>query len=162
MNTKWRFVVAAVLLVFAWKGSALKIEWPPAGGGTTVTIPKPDGVILEWAEPLKPILPTMLVKDREYLANFYDALSFVLIRDAGRESPIVKTTGDFVVFHAGSLQLAIDKAAVGKYPGLGEAIDETFINALGADQRALSADDRTKLTAACTVLAYALKVGNDG
>jgi hypothetical protein len=162
MNTKWRFVVAAVLLVFAWKGSALKIEWPPAGGGTTVTIPKPDGVILEWAEPLKPILPTMLVKDREYLANFYDALSFVLIRDAGRESPIVKTTGDFVVFHAGSLQLAIDKAAVGKYPGLGEAIDETFVNALGADQRALSADDRTKLTAACTVLAYALKVGNDG
>jgi hypothetical protein len=162
MNTKWRFVVAAVLLVFAWKGSALKIEWPPAGGGTTVTIPKPDGVILEWAEPLKPILPTMLVKDREYLANFYDALSFVLIRDAGRESPIVKTTGDFVVFHAGSLQLAIDKAAVGKYPGLGEAIDETFINALGADQRALSADDRTRLTAACTVLAYALKVGNDG
>jgi hypothetical protein len=162
MNTKWRFVVAAVLLVFAWKGSALKIEWPPPGGGTTVTIPKPDGVILEWAEPLKPILPTMLVKDREYLANFYDALSFVLIRDAGRESPIVKTTGDFVVFHAGSLQLAIDKAAVGKYPGLGEAIDQTFVNALGADQRALSADDRTKLTAACTVLAYALKVGNDG
>jgi hypothetical protein len=119
-------------------------------------------VILEWAEPLKPILPTMLVKDREYLASFYDALSFVLIRDAGRGTPIVKTTGDFVVFHAGSLQLAIDKGAVGKYPGLGEAIDQTFVNALGADQRALSADDRTKLTAACSVLAYALKVGNDG
>ena len=162
MSAKWRIVVAVVLLVFAWKGSSLKIEWPPAGGGTAVTIPRPDGVILEWAEPLKPILPTMLVKDREYLANFYDALSFVLIRDAGRGTPIVKTTGDFVVFHAGSLQLAIDKGAVGKYPGLGEAIDQTFVNALGADQRALSADDRTKLTAACTVLAYALKVGNDG
>jgi hypothetical protein len=162
MSMKWRIVVAALLLVFAWKGSNLTIPWPPAGGGTSVTIPKPDGVILEWAEPLRPILPTMLVKDREYLANFYDALSFVLIRDAGRESPIVKTTGDFVVFHAGSLQLAIDKAAVGKYPGLGEAIDQTFVNALGADQRTLSPDDRTKLTAACTVLAYALKVGNDG
>ena len=162
MSLKWRVVVAVVLLVFAWKGSSLKIEWPPAGGGTSVTIPRPDGVILEWAVPLKPILPTMLAKDREYLANFYDALSFVLIRDSKRDTPIVKTTGDFVVFHAGSLQAAIDKEAVGQYPGLGEAIDQTFVNALGADQRALSADDRTKLTAACTVLAYALKVGNDG
>jgi len=162
MNTKWRVVVAALLLVFAWKGSNLSIPWPPAGPDKPEVVPTPDGVILEWAEPLRPILPKMLAKDRAYLSSFYDALSFVLLRDAGRESPIVKTTGDFVVFHAGSLQLAIDKAAVGRYPGLGEAIDETFINALGADQRALSADDRTKLTAACSVLAYALKVGNDG
>jgi hypothetical protein len=162
MSLQWRIAVAVVLLVFAWKGSSLKIEWPPAGGGVSVVVPKPEGVILEWAEPLRPILPKMLAKDREYLSNFYDALSFVLIRDSKRPSPIVKTTGDFVVFHAGSLQMAIDKEAVGKYPGLGEAIDQTFVNALGADQRLLSADDRTKLTAACSVLAYALKVGNDG
>jgi hypothetical protein len=162
MTVQWRIAVAVVLLVFAWKGSSLKIEWPPMGPGTAVTIPRPDGVILEWAEPLRPILPKMLAKDREYLANFYDALSFVLIRDADRDPPIVRTTSDFVAFHAGSLQLAIDKAAVGKYPGLAEAIDQTIINALGADQRALSSEDRTKLTAACTVLAYALKVGNDG
>lgn len=161
MSAQWRVAVAIVLLVFAWKGSNLKIEWPPAGG-TSVVVPKPDGVILEWAEPLRPILPKMLAKDREYLASFYDALSFVLIRDSKRSSPIVRTTGDFVQFHTGSLQLAIDKEAVGKYPGLGEAIDQTFVNALGADQRTLSADDRTKLTAACTVLAYALKVGHDG
>jgi hypothetical protein len=162
MSLQWRIAVAVVLLVFAWKGSSLKIEWPPAGGGASVVVPKPEGVILEWAEPLRPILPKMLAKDREYLSNFYDALSFVLIRDSKRASPIVKTTGDFVIFHAGSLQLAIDKEAVGKYPGLGEAIDQTFVNALGADPRLLSADDRTKLTAACSVLAYALKVGNDG
>lgn len=162
MTMKWRIVVAVVLLVFAWKGSSLKIAWPPTGPSTPVVVPTPQGVILEWAEPLRPILPKMLAKDREYLSSFYDALSFVLIRDSQRDTPIVKTTSDFVSFHAGSLQLAIDKAAVGKYPGLGEAIDQTFVNALGADQRALSADDRTKLTAACTVLAYALKVGNDG
>jgi hypothetical protein len=162
MSMKWRVVVAVVLLVFAWKGSALKIEWPPAGGGTSTVIPKPDGVILAWAEPMRATLPKMLAKDREYLSNFYDALSFVLIRDSKRTAPIVKTTGDFVTFHVGSLQAAIDKEAVGRYPGLGEAIDQTFVNALGADQRALSADDRTKLTAACSVLAYVLKVGNDG
>lgn len=150
--------MAAVLLVFAWKGSSLTIPWPPAPA-TNVVIPKPDGILLEWVEPLKPILPKMLVKDREYLASFYDAMSFVLIRDNGRNVPVVKTTSDFVAFHAGSLQLAIDKANVGKYPGLGEAIDLSIVNALGGDVRTLSAEDRVKLTAVCSTLAYAFKVG---
>lgn len=160
MSVQWRYVVAALLLVFAWKGSSLTIPWPPAPA-TTVVIPKPDNVLLEWVEPLKPILPKMLVKDREYLASFYDAMSFVLIRDAAREKPVVKTTGDFVAFHAGSLQLAIDRANVGKYPGLGEAIDLSIVNALGGDVRALSDEDRVKLTAVCSTLAYAFKVGTN-
>lgn len=160
MTGHWRYVVAALLLVFAWKGSNITIPWPPAPT-RNVVIPKPDNVLLEWAQPIKPILRGMLVKDREYLASFYDALSFVLIRDAARERPIVKTTGDFVAFHAGSLQLAIDKANVGKYPGLGEAIDLSIVNAIGADVRPLSDEDRVKLTAACSTLAYAFKVGAD-
>lgn len=161
MNGNWRYVVAAVLLVFAWRGSNLTLPWPPSDG-TAVVVPKPDQTILAWAEPLRPVLPKMLAKDREYLANFYDAMSFVLIRDGGRDEPIIGTTTQFVTFHTGSLQLAIDRANVGKYPGLGEAIDLTFVNAIGADVRALSPEDRTKLTAACSVLAYALKVGGDG
>lgn len=160
MTVPWRYVVAALLLVFAWKGSNITLEWPPAPT-PAVVIPRPANVLVEWVAPLKPILSRMLVKDREYLASFYDALSFVLIRDAGREKPIVKTTSDFVAFHAGSLQLAIDKASVGKYPGLGEAIDLSIINALGADARALSDEDRVKLTAVCSTLAYAFKVGAD-
>ena len=160
MTAQWRYVVAALLLVFAWKGSSLTIPWPPAPA-TNVVIPKPDNVLLEWVEPLKPILPKMLVKDREYLASFYDAMSFVLIRDAGRERPVVKTTSDFVTFHAGSLQLAIDRANVGKYPGLGEAIDLSIVNALGGDARALSDEDRVRLTAVCSTLAYAFKVGTN-
>lgn len=156
----WRVIVAVVLLVFAWKGSTLSIPWPP-GGDEKVVIPKPDSVLLEWAEPLKPLLPKMIVKDRQYLSSFYDALAFVLLRDAGRSEPIVVTTSDFVAFHAGSLQLAIDKADVGKYPGLGEAIDLSVINAIGADQRALSDDDRVKLIACCNTLAYAFRVGAD-
>ena len=160
MTGSWRYVVAVVLLLFAWKGSNISLEWPPAPT-PAVVIPRPENVLLEWVQPLKPILPKMLVKDREYLANFYDALTFVLIRDAGRETPIVKTTGDFVAFHAGSLQLAIDKANVGKYAGLGEAIDLAIINALGAEARPLSDEDRVKLTAVCSTLAYAFKVGAD-
>lgn len=152
--------MAALLLVFAWKGSSLTIPWPPAPA-TNVVIPRPENVLLEWVEPLKPILPRMLVKDREYLASFYDAMSFVLIRDAGRQKPVVKTTSDFVSFHAGSLQLAIDKANVGKYAGLGEAIDLSIVNALGGDARALSDEDRVRLTAVCSTLAYAFKVGTN-
>ena len=160
MSGNWRYAVAVVLLLFAWKGSNISLEWPPAPT-PAVVIPRPENVLIEWVEPLKAILPKMLVKDREYLASFYDALSFVLIRDAARETPIVKTTTDFVAFHAGSLQLAIDRANVGKYAGLGEAIDLSIVNALGGDVRTLSDEDRVKLTAVCSTLAYAFKVGAD-
>lgn len=153
--------MAAVLLVFAWNGSLVRLPWPPAETPTAV-VPKPDQSIMAWAEPLRPVLPRMLPADREYLSRFYDAMSFILIRDGNRDEPILGTTDKFVVFHAGSLKAAIDKAKVGQYPGLGEAIDLTFVNALGADARALSPEDRTKLTAACSVLAYAFKVGGDG
>ena len=161
MKIEWRYIVAVVLLVFAWKGSALDLNWPPAPH-TTITVPKPEPELLAWAEPLRPILPKMLLKDRQYLASFYDAMAFVLLRDAGRDKPIVGSTDSFASFHAGSLQMAIDKAAVGKYPGLGAAIDQTFINAIGADIRPLDKDTRTRLTAACGVLAWAFKVGGDG
>lgn len=154
--------MAAVLLVFAWKGSALQLSWPPDGGREKVVVPQPDPALLSWAEPLRPILPKMLAKDREYLSAFYDAMSFVLLRDFGRDEPIIDTSEKFVTFHAGSLRMAIDKASVGKYPGLGEAIDQVFVAAIGADARRLTQDDRTKLTAACTVLAYVLKVPGDG
>lgn len=161
MTLGWRHIVAVVLLVFAWKGSALDLKWPPAPH-TTIKVPRPDAEILAWAEPLRPILPKMLVKDREYLANFYDAMEFVLLRDAGRDKPIVVSTDSFASFQAGSLQMAIDKEAVGKYPGLGAAIDQTFVNAIGADIRPLDKDTRTRLTAACGVLACTFKVGSDG
>lgn len=156
----WGVAVGVVLLVFAWKGSSLNVTWPPDNG--PVVLPQPEARLLVWAEPMRAVLPKMLAKDREYLSNFYDAMTFVLMRDTAREKPIVVTTGDFVILHTGSLQMAIDRGAVGKYPGLGEAIDQTIVNAIGADQRPLSADDRTKLTAACGVLSYVLKVGRDG
>lgn len=153
--------MAAVLLLFAWKGANVTIPWPPADTPNAV-VPKPDQSIMAWAEPLRVVLPKMLPADREYLSRLYDAMSFVLIRDGGRDEPIISTTDKFVVFHAGTLRLAIDKAKVGQYPGLGEAIDRTFVNAIGADARPLSPEDRTKLTAACSVLAYVFKVGGDG
>jgi hypothetical protein len=155
-----RYIVAALLLVFAWKGSELTALWPPAPL-KAIDTPRPSPELLKLAEPLKPILPKMLPKDRQYLATLYDAMAYVLIRDGEREKPIVGSNDQFAAFHAGTLKLAIDKAAVGKYPGLAEAIDNVFVNAIGADVRELSVEDRRGLIAACGVLSWSFGIGRD-
>jgi hypothetical protein len=158
-----RYIVAAVLLVFAWRGSELKMQWPQMAATTAVSAAeKPSTDQLAWAADLKAILPRMLPSDREYLAAFYDATRFVLTQDGERSTPIIGDTDKFTVFHAGSLQLAIQKKNVGKYPGLDKAIDAVFLNAAGADVQALDKVTREKLIAACNVLAYVFKVGKDG
>lgn len=156
MTFEWRHAVAVVLLLFAWKGSSISLEWPLPS--TTVKTPQPAAELLIWAQPLRKVVSGMLPHDREYLANFYEAMAFVLLRDGDREQPIVATSDDFVRFHSGSLELAIDKASVGKYPGLAEAIDETFVNAAGTDSVALSPDQRKRLVAACGVLSWTFRV----
>lgn len=155
-----RYIVAVVLLVFAWKGSTLDIPWPPEPF-QTINGPEPDAKLMKWAEPLKRIVPKMLPADRQYLANFYDAMAFVLLKDGDRDPPIVSTTDQFVVFHANSLRLAIERAKVGKYPGLGEAIDEVFLNAAGAQAKAIDADTRSILVAACGVLSWSFAIHRD-
>ena len=152
--------MAVMILAFAWKGSELAISWPPAPL-TQIDTPKPEARLLAWAEPLRPILPRMLPKDRLYLASLYDAMAFVLMRDGDRERPIVGTTEQFANFHAGTLKLAIDKASVGKYEGLGEAIDLVYVSALGPDIRAIDKDSRVKLIAACGVLSWTFGIGRN-
>lgn len=160
MNLPVRYIVAVVLLVFAWKGSTLDIPWPPEPF-QTINGPEPDAKLMKWAEPLKSIVPKMLPADRQYLANFYDAMAFVLLKDGDRDPPIVSTTDQFVVFHANSLRLAIERAKVGKYPGLGEAIDEVFLNAAGPESKAIDADTRSILVAACGVLSWSFAIHRD-
>lgn len=160
MKIPVRYIVAVVLLLFAWKGSELSTPWPPAPA-TSVDTPKPSPELLKLAEPLRPILPRMLPKDRTYLASLYDALAYVLIRDGVREKPIVSSTEGFANFHAGTLRLAIDKAKVGQYAGLAEAIDQVYLAALGAEVRELSRADRDKLIAACGLLSWSFGVNRD-
>lgn len=157
---KGRYIVAAILLVFAWKGSDLSLYWPPAPYAEIKT-PQPSPELMRWAAPLRSVLPKMLPDDRKYLATFYDAMAFVLIRDGEREMPIVGSTEQFANFHAGSLRLAIDKDNVGKYPGLAEAIDETFVNANGPEVKKIDADTRARLVSACGVLAYSFGIHRD-
>ena len=154
-----RYVIVAILLFFSWRGVGVDIQWPPnilppATGGT-----KPDAESVSMASPLVPILPKMLVSDRQYLADFYDALGWIIERDGQREKPIVVDTEAFAAFHAGSLKLAIDRANVGKYTGLDTAIDQVFFSALGAEVKSL---DRVKAVKACRALSWAFRVNGDG
>lgn len=160
MNLPVRYILAVVLLVFAWKGSTLDIPWPPAPF-ETIKGPEPDAKLMKWAEPLKGIVPKMLPADRQYLANFYDAMAFVMLKDADRDPPIITTTDQFVIFHANSLRLAIERAKVGQYPGLGEAIDQVFVNAAGADVKSIDDDTRSILVAACGVLSWSFAIHRD-
>ena len=158
---KPRVIVACILLLFAWKGGELDLKWPPSHV-QEVAPPKPPAEALAWADDLRPILPRMLLADREYLAAFYDAMAFILLQDGDRSTPIIGDTEKFSVLHAGSLQLAIKKASVGKYPGLDKAIDMAFFNAAGADVAPLDAKKRGQLVMACGVLSWAFKVhGNE-
>lgn len=160
MKLEARHIVAVALLLFSWKGAELGLEWPQLPR-TTVEAPKPAPELLAWADQLKPILPKMLPTDRAYLSSFYDAMAYIILRDGDRSTPLVTDTEKFAVLHAGSLQLAIEKAKVGKYPGLDDAIDSVFFNALGAEQKALDAPTRARLVAACGVLSWTLAVKHE-
>lgn len=164
MKLEARHIVAAVILFFAWRGGELGMKWPqlPKPAAVAVAAVKPTAEQLAWASELKAILPKMLPSDRQYLAAFYDATAFVLTQDGERSTPIIGDTDKFTVFHAGSLQLAIQKKNVGKYPGLDKAIDAVFLNAAGADVKAIDKATGEKLIAACNVLAHAFRInGNE-
>lgn len=160
MKIPVRYAVAAVLVLFAWKGADLSMLWPPQPTQDIVA-PQPGPELLALAEPLKPILPKMLPADRKYLANFYEACAYIVLKDGDRPAPIIGTSDQFVVFHAGSLRLAIEKAKVGKYDGLGEAIDQVFVASLGADPKKLDASARNRIVATCGVLSWAFNIGHE-
>lgn len=150
-----RYAVAAVLLIFAWKDAASLIPWDK---GSPV---QPSAELKEIAKPLQQVLPRMTPKDRAYLASFYEAMGHILVNDGDRDTPIISDTDKFAAFHAGSLRLAVNRADVGKYDGLGEAIDMVFVAAAGADVQPLSPAVRSKLTAACGVLSWSFSIGRD-
>ena len=162
MKIELRHIVAALLILFAWKGNVLDLSWPPAAR-TEVVAPTPAPELQAWASEVKPIAAGMLPGDRVYLSNLYDAMSFVLMRDKDRDDPIISTTEDFAAFHAGTLTLAIEKAKVGKYPGLDKAIDKAFLSALGTDEpRKMTDEEKGRLIMACGVLSHTFGIGRDG
>jgi hypothetical protein len=152
--------VAVALLVFSWRGADLNLEWPPSPL-STVEAPKPPAEALAWAEDLKPFLARMLPSDRAYLSSFYDAMAYIVLKDGDRSTPIIGDTEAFAVLHAGSLKLAVEKAKVGQYPGLDDAIDSVFFKAMGADVQPIDKNTRPRLVSACGVLSYVFAVKHE-
>ena len=155
-----RWIVVALLLLFSWKGSVLQIEWPPACM-KNVDTPKPPAEFIAEASDVAKIVPRMLPGDRQHLSAFYDAMACVLVNDGERADPIVSTTAKFAAFHAGSLNLAIQKKKVGVYPGLDKAIDATLLRFAGADESAVDTEKRNKLIAACSVLSWVFAIHHE-
>jgi hypothetical protein len=161
MKSPARYIVAAVLLFFAWKGSVTNWRWPPAPL-TTIRAPQPAPEFLALAEPIREYLPKMTPGDRQYLAHFYDAMAFIILRDGDREQPIITDTDKFEAFHGGSLRLAVDRKDVGKYGDLGKAIDKVFATAMGTDDVVpLDKDARAKIVTACGVLSWTFTINGD-
>jgi hypothetical protein len=160
MKIAARWLVVSVLLFFAWRGSILDLHWPPLGSKDR-GVPTPSTEALKFAEPLRPFLSKMTPKDRMFLASFYDATAYILLRDAERSQPIISDTEKFASFHSGSLQLAIDRKDVGKYPGLGQAIDEVFLSAAGAEIVPMSEKTRNTLIGACGVISWSFGIKRD-
>lgn len=146
--------MAATLLFFAWKGNTIDLPWPPLDRGREIVKPEPQ--TLAWVEDVP--VETMLPKDRFYLADFYDAMAWVILRDKLRDTPVIATNEDFVRLHAGSLQLAIDRGDVGKYPGLGKAVDQVFKDTLGTEVVPMGEDEFDILIAACNALAWRFSI----
>lgn len=156
--TPARWIVAGMLLFFAWRGAFIRMEWPPAGGTAARSTKPPTKDELQWAAGVQKIAQKMTPGDRLYCANFYEALSYVLARDGKRKDPIMSDTTKFESFHAESLQAAIDRDDVGKYDGLGAAIDETFIAAAGAGVQDVTPAVREKLVAASSALSWTFAI----
>lgn len=159
MNPAARYIAVIVLLLFAWKGAELKIPWPPQGQAIDGEAPPKE--LLVWAKDLLPVVATMLPADRLYLEHLYDSMAFVLLRDGTYEQPVLSDTAKFVNFHAGTLRLAIDRASIGKHPGLAEAIDSVFFAAAGVEVKPIDKDLRAKLISACAVLSWTFGIHRD-
>jgi len=154
MKIPARYIVAAVLVLFAWWDASIGVLVPPAVG------PAPSPAVRALATAVD--ASKMLPHDRQYMSAFYEALCYVLERDGERDKPLIGTTDQFARFHAGSLQLSIDKKAVGKYAGLAESVDEVFVLAAGADVQTVTDEVREKIADACRALAWKFAVhGNE-
>ena len=134
----------SIVLLFLWKDHIGKMIHPEQVPAVTPATPNVGPTNKVWVADVKPA--NILPGDRLYYSAFYESLAAVLAIDGERDTPIIDTTEKFRRLHSGSLDLAIEKQKVGKYPGLGEAIDKAFaLAASGVDPSTLrTAEDVEK------------------
>lgn len=89
--------------------------------------------------------------DKRRIYGVYSGLAHVLKRDAGK---LMRTTEQWALVQANTLDNAIDTQAVGKYPGLDVAINDVFLRVMGTDEvTPNNPDTQAKLIRACTIIA---------
>jgi hypothetical protein len=115
-------IIVAVVLLFAWRDRIDGLVHPRDVPAVAVTVPDADAKA--WTSGIKAdgVLPV----DRSYYGGFFDALDWVIGNDGEHDAPIIDTNEKLRRFIAGSLDAAIEKQMVGKYPGLGESLDRAF------------------------------------
>lgn len=153
MTVHWRYIVAAALVWFAWKGNVMDFQWPTdVPPAVEVTVERPSDEIVGYVRAVDP--DKILPDDRAYLSAFYSALAFVLQRDADLQEPVITTNEKFAELQGGSLRFAIMADKVGEYPRLGEQIDEVFSAAVGDDVSSMTPAMRRKIVDVCNGLAW--------
>lgn len=177
MSASARIAIVTIVLLFLWRDKVGTLVHPTDVPSVPPAV-APGAVERSWASEVR--VAGILPADRLYYSAFYDALGAVLAADGERDTQIINTTEQFRRFQAGSLDLAIEKSKVGKYPGLGESIDRTFALAVAnvdpsglrtpADVEKAMADGltprpmtkalRDRMRTACAVLAW--KFGING
>lgn len=122
MNNLAKGLIVAVVLLFVWKDRLDSLIHPQDVPAVVVTAPDADAKA--WTSGIKAdgILPV----DRDYYGRFFDSLDWVIGNDGEHDAPIVDTNEKLRRFIAGSLDAAIERKMVGKYPGLGESLDRAF------------------------------------
>lgn len=135
--------IAAALLVLSFiypNGPTLPVR-PPVPQPAPAPAPVVD-------ERLAALLAKADAADKQRIADVYNALIFVLRRDAGAR---VTTTEQWADLAANTLQLAIETP--GKYPGVDTAIESVFLATVGTDDvLPNNPDTQQKLIAACEIV----------
>lgn len=105
------------------------------------------------------VIPEVQDDRKAVLADFYLALGEIVLSDGLSEDPLVSDTEAFSRLHAAALRFAVDRKDVGTVPGLAEAIDKAFFDALGDEVKPLDAGVRAKLAEVCSAIAWSISNG---
>lgn len=89
------------------------------------------------------VLAGVSAADAALIRDFYAAMADIVVRDGEAKPPVCKTVFDLRNRHRNALSLAfVATALVGKYPGLGDRLDQYLLGAVGDKDVALTPELR--------------------
>jgi len=102
------------------------------GGGASVLPLKVPAVVVPPAPKPEGVLAGVAAADAAILRQFHEAMADIVVRDGKAKEPVAKTVFDLRARYKHALSMAFENTAmVGKYPGLGQRLDEYLLAAVG-------------------------------